>query len=60
MKGNGHVIDGNVEEFAKNPPPVTAPTYGKGAVIGAAWNLSTGNFFFTLNGKKIDSVVNTS
>ena len=46
-----------VNNVAVAPPPaVTAPTYGKGAVVGAAWNLTTGNIFFTLNGKKINEV----
>ena len=27
---DGHIIDGDVESFAKHPPSVTAPPYGKG------------------------------
>ena len=56
---DGHVIDGDVEEFAKNPPSVTAPPYGVGDVIGAAWNTTTGEIFFTHNGVKIDQLVRT-
>jgi len=52
---DGNIIPGNVQEFAQNVPEIKAPQYGKGSVIGASWNITTGEVSYLLNGRRVDT-----
>jgi len=51
---DGHVIDGDVETFATNPPTITAPRYKAGSVVGVHWNTATSEISFILDGSPLN------